>query len=90
MGELELRGGHNFCILNLVLPEQQSTWKLGWVFLCTTIDVSNAFPLVQSVAGPSTGAGEQLGPGAGKLPQNTGREGEGNCRDKKSDAGAAD
>lgn len=91
-GECELRnrGGCNFCVLNSVLPEQQSTYRLGWAFLCTIIDVFNAFSLVQSMAGQSTGAGGQLGPGTGKLPKKAGRKGEGNHRDKKSDAGAAD
>lgn len=33
----------NSCVLNSVLPEQQSTWRLGWAFLCTISDVLNAF-----------------------------------------------
>lgn len=87
--ELGNRGECNFCDLDFVLPEQQNMWRLGWAFLCTIIDAFNAFSPGQSMAGQSTGAGEQLDPGTGKLPQNAGREGEGNCRDKKSDAGAA-
>lgn len=88
--ELRKRGGRVTCVLNSVFSEQQSTLTLDWAFLCSIIDLFNVFSLVQSMAGQSTGAGEQPGPGAGKLPQNAGREGEGNCGDKKSDAGAAD